>query len=378
MPRRRIVLAASFTAAAVALVAVCIPVASSALTGGAQTISTPTISVRKDVKDLSAQEKRAFISAIKKAKRTPDPRHPGLSRYDVFVEWHRDAFLCKNAWQQNGNYAGAAHNSPTFLPWHRQYLHEYEQMLREVSGDPTMTLPYWNWADPESTAAVFASDFMGGNGDPTADHAVVDGPFRKGEWAITIQDPAPTLVGVQTPKPYLVRNFGAFLDQTVSLPTKAEVAESVSVHRYDHKPFDASSPDARSFRNTLEGWRDAKPGECDSGWLGVTEESGAPHTMHNVVHIYTGGIWKEGDDVVQGTMAYNTSPNDPVFFIHHANVDRIFAAWESKQRQHYRPQQGAEQGWNGSDTMWPWRDRTINSWFGTLRNGYRYASLPKG
>ena len=370
MPRRRVAFITGITAAAVVLAGVAVPVASSVRSGAASSALT----VRKDVKDLTAAEKRAFIGAIKKAKRTADPDHPGLSRYDVFVTWHRDACRCKNAWLQDGNYAGAAHNSPTFLPWHRQYLHEFEQMLRAVSGDSSIALPHWDWTDPASTAAVFAADFMGGDGDPTQEHAVTDGPFRKGEWKITIQDPAPTLAGLTPPKPYLVRNFGSFFDQGIALPTKAEVAESISVHRYDHQPFDASSPETKSFRNTLEGWRDATPGECNDGWVDVSEQDGAPHVMHNAVHIYTGGLWKEDGKVTMGTMAYNTSPNDPVFFIHHANIDRIFALWENAQRQHYRPQVGAEFGWNGADTMWPWRDRTINSWFGTLRNGYRYAA----
>lgn len=369
------IIGAAIAASAVLIAAITVPAAVSALGGPSLTTAGFSLTVRKDVKDLTAAEKRAFINAILKAKRTPDPKHPGLSKYDVFVSWHRNAFLCKNSWQQDGNFAGAAHNSPTFLPWHRQYLHEYEQMLRDVSGDPLIALPYWDWTDPASTAAVFAPDFMGGNGASSQGYAVTDGPFRKGQWRITIQDPASMLVGVQTPKDHLVRNFGAFFDQGISLPTKAQVAEAIGVHRYDHEPFDANSPDARSFRNTLEGWRDAKPGECNKGWLDVSEQSGAPHVLHNAVHMYTGGIWKSGDDVVQGTMAYNTSPNDPVFFVHHANVDRIWAAWEQAQRQHYRPQAGAEQGWNGPDTMWPWRNRTINSWFGTVRNGYRYASL---
>ncbi len=368
--RNAVVLALCVVAGALLVGGIAVPVAGSAV--GA---STSSVTVRKDVKDLTAAEKRAFVAAVKKAKRTPDPRHPGLSRYDVFVMWHRDAFLCKNAWRQDGNFAGAAHNSPTFLPWHRQYLHEYEQMLREVSGDPTLALPYWDWTDPKSTAATFAADFMGGNGDADQGYAVTDGPFRKGEWRISIQDPAAVLDGVKTPETYLVRNFGVFMDAAIALPTKTEVAAAIDVHRYDHRPFDANSPDDRSFRNTIEGWRDATPGECGDGWLNVSEEAGSPHVLHNAVHIYTGGIWKEGDKVVQGTMAYNTSPNDPVFFLHHANIDRIWAAWEQAQRQHYRPQSGAEQGWNGGDTMWPWRDRPINSWFGTLRNGYRYASL---
>jgi tyrosinase len=132
-----------------------------------------------------------------------------------------------------------------------------------------------------------------------------------------------------------------------------------------------------SFRNRLEGWRDPKAAQCDSGWIDQSQVSGSPHVMHNVVHIYTGGVWESGGKTSEGTMAYNTSPNDPVFFVHHANVDRIWAAWELRGGGHYQPRKGAPYGWNSNDTMWPWFDRTINSWFGTERNGYRYASLPE-
>ena len=55
-----------------------------------------------------------------------------------------------------------------------------------------------------------------------------------------------------------------------------------------------------SFRNALEGWTDPA----------------APQT-HNRVHMW-----------VAGSMAPGTSPNDPVFFLHHCNVDRLWALWQ--------------------------------------------------
>jgi len=39
--------------------------------------------------------------------------------------------------------------------------------------------------------------------------------------------------------------------------------------------------------------------------------------MHNNVHMWTGG-----------SMAPGTSPNDPVFFLHHCNIDRLWALWQ--------------------------------------------------
>ena len=331
--------------------------------------------VRKDVKDLTKREKAEFVSAVLTAKNVPSPWDPKLSYYDQFVQWHRDAFKCKHGWQQDGNWAGAAHNSPTFLPWHRQYLILFEQMLRTTSGNPDLALPYWDWTNADSTAAVFSNDLLGPEGDPAHDFAVMSGPFRKGAWSFDIQDPAVYLDGVRTPESFIVRRFNVFFDESPGLPTAKDVKQAQAVSHYDHAPFNAQSKTSESFRNTLEGWRNATPSECTDGWLMQTQTKGSPHDLHNLVHIYTGGIWKEGDEVVQGTMAYNTSPNDPIFFLHHANVDRIWAAHELASGGHYRPKAIGEQGFNGTDTMWPWRDRTINSWFGTIHNGYTYKRL---
>ena len=41
--------------------------------------------------------------------------------------------------------------------------------------------------------------------------------------------------------------------------------------------------------------------------------------MHNIVHRFIGGD--------MGTAA---SPNDPVFFLHHCNIDRIWANWQDQ------------------------------------------------
>ncbi len=336
------------------------------------------ISIRKNVADLSPGEKKAFVDAILAAKATPDPLDPSHSYYDRFVLWHKRAFSCSLGWNQQGNWAGAAHNTPTFLPWHRQFLAEFEQMLRDISGDPTMTVPYWDWTSDASTRAVFSEDFMGGDGNPAQGYAVTTGPFAKGKWTLNILDP----VSVQrnqygTQETHIVRHFGTFAGMRIYRPTVGDVSEATAVARYDHSTYDANSPIGYSFRNMLEGWRDALPATCHKGWMVQNQTTGSAHALHNMVHIWVAGVWTDTGGVGRtGTMGFNTSPNDPVFFLHHANIDRIFAAWEKKHLSTYRPLDGAPFGWNATDTMWPWHDRTINSWFGTVRNGYRYEALP--
>lgn len=57
-----------------------------------------------------------------------------------------------------------------------------------------------------------------------------------------------------------------------------------------------------SFRNQLEGWVGTLVGEAN---------------VHNRVHVWVGG-----------SMSPGTSPDDPVFFMHHCNIDRLWAQWQ--------------------------------------------------
>ena len=69
---------------------------------------------------------------------------------------------------------------------------------------------------------------------------------------------------------------------------------------YDERPWVDGSQ--TTFRNVLEGWARRPSGFVD-----------------NLVHLWVGG-----------DMGPSTSPNDPVFFLNHCNVDRIWAAWQRK------------------------------------------------
>ena len=68
-------------------------------------------------------------------------------------------------------------------------------------------------------------------------------------------------------------------------------------------------------------------------------------------------------------MLYNTSPNDPVFFLHHANLDRLFSQWQARHGAGF-PADAA--GYKPTDSMWPWKDRSIESLNNTEALGYRY------
>ena len=58
------------------------------------------------------------------------------------------SMLANEMWNTCQSHAGQ--NTNHFLPWHRMFVFFFEQIIREVSGRPDFTLPYWDYtsADP--------------------------------------------------------------------------------------------------------------------------------------------------------------------------------------------------------------------------------------
>lgn len=330
-------------------------------------VQPANVRVRKNVKNLTAQEKADFVSAVKKLKTVPSPYDPAINYYDQFVKWHYLAFRCDPADAHTHGYP--AHMGPAFLPWHRVYLDVFEQALSSVSGKD-ITVPYWDWTDDGSTAAVFSDDFMGGTGDPAEGYAVMTGPLRKGEFVVSftdVDDVDSIFADVNTdpnPVTYLTRAIGMFPGGwQPALPTATDVQTTLNVAVYDAEPWDCTPDTTKSFRNSLEGWRGKSGNFCDSATKNMDarpDGSGLRSKMHNVVHIYVGGIFPADNPAgsAAGSMAQNTSPNDPVFWIHHANIDRIWAAWMKRHGRSYLPITGGPMGHNLNDVMEPFSFRT--------------------
>lgn len=108
------------------------------------------------------------------------------------------------------------------------------------------------------------------------------------------------------------------------MPTRDDVLNALKINQYDTPPWDMTSQN--SFRNQLEGFINGPQ-------------------LHNRVHRWVGGQ--------MGVVP--TAPNDPVFFLHHANVDRIWAVWQIVHRnQNYQPMTNGPFGQNFRDPMYPW------------------------
>lgn len=258
------------------------------------------MNVRKNAATLSDEEWARFMSALVKLKHTFAPGS-NVSTYDQFVALHGAVWTLGGAQTVDG-----AHNGPAFLPWHREYLRRFELALQSV--DPRVTLPYWNWGlgDLSETYALFEDDRMGPMGSAGMEVAsgylaLAPNAFNPLGW--------PIRDGLQSAGPALRRN--AMLNTGAGWPTAVSVNNVLAEGTYV------------GFRPALEQ---------------------APH--HNTIHGRIGG-----------DMVTRTSPNDPLFFLHHCQCDRLWAKWQAD-----HPGSAGYNltttrvGHRLNDAEWPWDD----------------------
>jgi len=273
--------------------------------------------LRKLIQEYNASANKPTTTLMKLKKAILDLKNPAirpslipeaqmdgaLSRYDDFVWVHMKVMMDGPNDPVGPNWA---HRGPSFGPWHRELLKLYEEELRSVSGDPDLCLPYWNWTKDRTAADggfPFFTEFLGPDGAGNLHDRVTTGDFAQANgWDLNVDEEG---FG------YLRRRFGGGGPDglpTGLLPTVNNAQTCLGRTPYDSSPWNQNSAGASSFRNTLEGW--------------------VSPNIHNTVHVW-----------VSGSMLPGTSPNDPIFFFHHNNIDRLWAVWQQKHPAiaHYLP-----------------------------------------
>ncbi len=180
------------------------------------------------------------------------------------------------------------HFSWWFLPWHRMYVYYFERIVRAAvvseGGSADWALPYWNYG--------------GGGHDATLPVA-----FRDTASKLFVSARAPAM-----------NNGTGAIPAHIAVPTQALNCGSFVGSVQDVPPEFGGSP--------------ADPALQFAGPMGVLENS-----PHNQVH-----------NLVGGSNGLMTDPDkaaaDPIFWLHHANIDRIWNQWISAG--HQNP---SDQGW---------------------------------
>lgn len=278
--------------------------------------------VRKNARLLTAAEREAFVQACVLMKADiVNPGAPAANRYskwDELVALHRMIQSANAPGAANVNFGHGGAGAFSFLSWHRFFLLLFEQRLQGYV--PGVMLPYWDWSDP---APIMTDTFLGPNG--AAGTTIVSrGYFARN---------APGTPGNPTPAPpwwpaglsgwNLVPGFGAqsgplrrALSPVDQLPSVADLRDTLAKVTYS------------TFQNALEG--------------GTGLPSG--HPMHNGLHGWVGG-----------QMATLTaSPFDPLFYLHHCNIDRLWAMWQLDGHADEYPDSGGDPQHHRNDIMYPW------------------------
>lgn len=301
---------------------------------------------RRNVRSLTSDDKKRLVNGLLELKKG--------GKYDRYVHWHHHVMIpAVYSWEpKDPNYRNGAHRGPSFLPWHREFLLQVEADLRSV--DASLSIPYWDWTEDAGNplgSPLWAEDFMGGDGVSADEWRVATGAFahKNGAW------PVPDYSSEGLPGPGLKRQFGQ--NRIQSLPTKEDVALALRETFYDTPPY-SPSPFTIGFRNRLEGFVTPRG---DSR----VKEPGSQ--LHNRVHVWVGG-----------NMLLMTSPDDPVFFLNHCYIDKVWADWQTLQKEdnpdgapHYAPLTDGPPAQNLNDALKPWT-RTIRETLDIATLGYEY------
>ncbi|KAF8470980.1 Di-copper centre-containing protein [Russula ochroleuca] len=267
--------------------------------------------IRREWRAFTTEEKADWIRAINCLSQLPHdpaltpsvdpsvslipPVNTSSSYFDDIVYLHMDLNI-------------RIHFTGLFLPWHRWYVHIFEESLKNKCGY-TGVSPYWNWTidAPDFYESSFWKDSdpvsgLGGWGDPNADFRVPDGGFHK--------------LPLSYPTPHTVRRNFTLLSFDLPLPNplntdKLKMGNTSFTASVIDAILGTSAGDFKGFQKVLEaieGPHSAIHAIVAGDMVGGCP-SGAPS------HCKPGPTW---------------SPNDPLFFLHHAMVDKIWYDWQSR------------------------------------------------
>ncbi|KAL4555245.1 hypothetical protein LXL04_037857 [Taraxacum kok-saghyz] len=181
------------------------------------------------------------------------------------------------------------HNAWLFFPFHRWYLYFYERILGKLINDPTFALPYWNWDNP---AGMTLPEFFEEDGKA---------------------NPA----------------FDAYRDCNHRPPATVDLnyaGNDISVHSCGQQ---ISTNMIAMYRQMVTNAGD--PLSFFGGKYSAGDDAGDPSVgsieagCHAAVHRWVSNPRMPNNEDMGN---FYSAGYDPVFYVHHANVDRMWKLWK--------------------------------------------------
>lgn len=241
--------------------------------------------VRKEFHSLTPEEVEAYAAGVELMK-SREFIDPTSWLYQANIHGVPGGTTCGTA--TPGSYPAwntCQHGTYFFLSWHRMYLYFFERILRsavqEAIGDPDypFALPYWNYQV----------------------HPLLPEPFRVPNNAAA--NP------LWTPR-------SAWCNQGLTcVPPPASSSEvALALLHFCNCPGTSSCAGCQRYLDPLLTFGSEYSAFPQHLWNGHGQLETQPH---DIVHVVIGG-WMSRVDC---------SARDPIFYLHHANIDRLWQVW---------------------------------------------------
>ena len=198
---------------------------------------------------------------------------------------------CNGAYDQNG-FPGVElqiHLSWLFFPFHRWYLYFYEKILGKLINDPTFAIPYWNWDSPPGMQlpALFTN--------PKS--ALYDKLRSPRNQPPKIVDLDYNIDDVMNP---------ATIPDKEQIDTNLKVMYRAMVNATNTELFFG--------------------GDFRTGQVPENSPGSVENIPHGPVHLWSGD---ENQANFENMGNFYSAGRDPLFYSHHANVDRMWSLWKT-------------------------------------------------
>jgi tyrosinase len=186
------------------------------------------------------------------------------------------------------------HGSWFFLPWHRMYLGFFEEIVRaaivKLGGPKDWALPYWNYSDTSNPNA-----------------RALPPAFRQKNLPDGSPNPLYVIQGIG-----ILRAPG-IVTGTLSVIPPQDVDLSHCLSETFFSPSTDTTVGDLGFGGPAIGLNH------DGQFFGQKSVENVPH---NAIHVDVGG------ETTNGWMLNpDTAALDPIFWFHHANIDRLWSVW---------------------------------------------------
>lgn len=233
------------------------------------------------------------------------------------------------------------HGNWWFLPWHRGYIGFFEQTVRQYSGNSRFAFPYWDWtANPAMPADFFGSD---NPLDPTSSYFIKSYAKFRADYEKPINDFYAKLTPDRQKQ----------LDDRM-LSTPADLWKAIDPANGGYFYPDNSARCLTSTQPSFAAPPTACTGSCRTTPNAVSEKtlmaalsptdfitfgSGIvdQHSQSTTQGVLESQPHNQVHNCIGGFMSDLMSPTDPVFMMHHSNIERIWLVWTAKQEKYGLP-----------------------------------------